>query len=170
MGGGCLWDVGCYPVSMAQYLLGGPPLWVFGDQQTGPTGIDETFNGQMRYASGQMAQISSSFRNPYYTFVEILGTEGWLTMTRPFTGQTEPESRLTFVPADGVAQEVAVPHKELYLGEIEDMHAAILDGQPNYLTLEETRNHILTLLALYASAQRHAPVTLEEIAGGQTAA
>ncbi len=33
------------------------------------------------------------------------------------------------------------------------MHAAILDGAPNYFTLAETRNHMRTVLALYESAQ-----------------
>ena len=39
------------------------------------------------------------------------------------------------------------------VGEVEDMHAAILDGEPNYLRLEETRNHIKTVLALLESAK-----------------
>ncbi len=33
------------------------------------------------------------------------------------------------------------------------MHAAILDKTPSYLTLQETRNHIRTALALYESAR-----------------
>jgi predicted dehydrogenase len=163
MGGGCLWDVGCYPVSMAQYILGGPPVWVFGDQWLGPTGIDETFSGHLHYANGAMAQISSSFRNPFYTSVEILGTEGRLTLTRPFIGVHDPDSQMVFVSGDGEREEIAVPYEELYLGEIEDMHAAILDGEANYLTLEETRNHIRTLLVLYESARREQPLRLEEI-------
>lgn len=162
MGGGSLWDVGCYPVSMAQYILGGPPQWVFGDQWLGPTGIDESFNGQLHYANGAMAQISSSFRNPYYTHVDILGTEGRLVITRPFTGVHEPDSHLWFVAADGEPEEIVVPQKELYLGQIENMHAAILDGEPTYLTLEETRDHIQTLLALYDSARRGEKVLLGE--------
>jgi predicted dehydrogenase len=162
MGGGCLWDVGCYPVSLAQYMAGSPPVSVFGEQWIGPTGIDETFNGQLRYENGALAQISSSFRNPFYTHVDILGTEGRLVMTRPFIGVNEPESEMIFTPADGKPEAVAVPDMELYLGEIEDMHAAILDGRANYLTLEETRNHIRTLLALYESSRRGEQVNLEE--------
>jgi predicted dehydrogenase len=92
-----------------------------------------------------------------------LGTEGRLVITRPFTGQNDPESEMVYVTADGEAGVVAVPEKELYAGEIEDMHVAILDGQPNYLTLEETRNHIRTLLALYESARRGQRVWLDEI-------
>jgi predicted dehydrogenase len=114
----------------------------------------------MRYGNGTLAQISSSFRNPFYTHLDILGTEGRLVLTRPFIGVNDPESEMVFVSAEGEPERIAVPDQELYLGEIEDMHAAILDGEANYLTLEETRNHIRTLLALYESARRGQPVEL----------
>ena len=48
-GGGCLWDVGCYPVSFARFLVGREPVRVFGSQVPGPTGIDETFAGQVEF-------------------------------------------------------------------------------------------------------------------------
>jgi predicted dehydrogenase len=60
---------------------------------------------------------------------------------------------MLFYDAQDKIEELAVPEKELYLGEVEDMHAAILDGKPNYLTLTETRDHVRTLLALYESAR-----------------
>lgn len=44
--------------------------------------------------------------------------------------------------------------KELYIGEIEDMQAAILDHVPNYVTLQESRDHIRTVQALYRSETR----------------
>lgn len=43
--------------------------------------------------------------------------------------------------------------KELYLGDVEDMPAAILDGAAPYLSLTETRHHVQTVLALYESAR-----------------
>ena len=162
-GGGCLWDVGIYPMSFAQYVMGGPPQWVMGDQWLGDTGVDEVFAGQMVYADGRMAQISSSFRTPFYTFVEIMGTEGRLTMNRPFVGVHEKESELLFYPAEGEPELIPVPDEYLYQGEIEDMHDAILDGQPNYLTLAETQNHVRTLLALYESAKAGRVVQLQPI-------
>ncbi|OGO16863.1 MAG: hypothetical protein A2Z14_07810 [Chloroflexi bacterium RBG_16_48_8] len=159
-GGGSLWDIGVYPVSMAQYVMGGPPERVFGDQWIGDTGVDETFVGQLLYSQNRHAQISSSFRTPFYTLVEILGTEGTLTLNRPFV-QLDDERQLIFCPATGEAQILPVPEKELYLGEIEDMNTAILDGKPPYLTLEESRNHVRTVLALYESAQRQMLVELD---------
>ena len=51
-GGGSLWDVGCYPVSYARLLAGAEPVDVFGWQALGPTGVDEAFAGQLRFAPG----------------------------------------------------------------------------------------------------------------------
>ena len=161
MGGGSLWDIGIYPVSMAQYVMDESPEWVYGDQWIGDTGVDETFSGQMHYRGGRLAQIASSFRTPFYTIVEIMGTEGTLTINRPFI-QMDKERQLIFRSSTGETQIIPVPEKELYLGEIEDMNAAILDGNPPYISLEETRNHIRSLLALYESAQRHEVVRLEK--------
>ena len=114
---------------------------------------DEIFCGQMGYFNGGLAQISAAFRSPYHTHVEIIGTEGRLEITRPFTGLEEDVRRLTFYDSDGKAEDIPVSTEYLYLGEIEDMHTAILDGKPNYLALTETRDHVRTTLALYKSAQ-----------------
>lgn len=153
LGGGSLWDVGVYPVSFVQFIMGGPPAWVLGSQWIGPTGVDETFAGQMGYADGALAQIASSFRTPYHTFFEIVGTEGRLHLTRPFTGMDDPKRTFTFFPKSGDPLELEIPEVELYSGEIEDMHARILDQMPNALPLPETRNHVKTVLALYESAK-----------------
>jgi xylose dehydrogenase (NAD/NADP) len=159
-GGGSLWDVGIYPVSFAQYIMGGPPSWVVGDQWQGDTGVDELFSGQMHYGDGRMAQINSSLCTPFYTAAEVLGSAGRLTLSRPFVGAHESSSQIMFYPADGPAEEIPGSSEYLYLGEIDDMHAAILDGAANYLTLAETRNHVRTALALYESARTGQVVTL----------
>jgi predicted dehydrogenase len=160
MGGGCLWDVGVYPLSFAQYIMGGPPTQVAGCQWLGESGVDEVFSGQMHYANGTMAQISASFCTPFHTQVEIIGTAGRLVLNRPFTGHNDGSRKLMFYPKQGEPEEIEVPQKELYLGEVEDLHTAVLDGKPQYLSLEETRNHVKTVLALYESAQTNQIVSL----------
>lgn len=160
-GGGSLWDVGVYPISLSQYLLEGIPERVFGTQWIGPSGVDEAFAGQMIYPGNRVAQFSCSFRSPFHTEAEIIGTAGRLTFTRPFT-HLDHERHLFFHPAEGDPVDIAVPEIELYLGEVENMHAAILDSVPPYLTLDESRNHIRTALALYQSAQTGTVVALTE--------
>jgi predicted dehydrogenase len=60
--------------------------------------------------------------------------------------------KMMFYPKEGDPYEVQVKEKPLYLGEIEDMHSAILDETQNLISLEESRNHIKTVIALYKSA------------------
>jgi D-xylose 1-dehydrogenase (NADP+, D-xylono-1,5-lactone-forming) len=161
-GGGSLWDVGVYPVSLAQFITGQVPDWVAGDQWLGPTSVDESFAGLLHYGganSGLTAQISCAFRSPLYTYAELTGTRGRLVLSRPFIG-LEQERHLIFYNSEGEAEEIEVPEQELYLGEVEDMHAAIIDGTPPYLSLAESRNHVRTVLALYQSAENNQIVQL----------
>lgn len=161
-GGGCLWDVGVYPLSLAQYIFGGPPERVTAMQRTGASGVDEVFVGQLQYPGGGLAQIAASFCTPFYTRAAIVGSAGRLDIDRPFVGiGEEGDAGLIFTDADGRRQAAATPYASLYAGEVADMHAAILDGAPPYLTLSETRNHVRTVLALYVAAQSGAVVTLE---------
>ena len=150
-GGGSLWDVGIYPLSLAQYIYGGPPETVLGMQQLASNSVEVTFAGQMFYPGGGTAQIFSSFTTGFHTYMEIIGTSGRLFITRPFIAPDQ-ERRMTFYPNDGQPEDISFPEEDQYLGEIEDMHAAILDGAPNYVTLQETRDHVRTALALYESA------------------
>ena len=52
LGGGSLWDVGCYPVSYACLVAGEAPSEVFGWQQTSASGVDLEFAGMLRFANG----------------------------------------------------------------------------------------------------------------------
>jgi predicted dehydrogenase len=162
-GGGSLWDVGVYPLSFAQYIMGQTPDSVTGSQWIGDSGVDELFSGLLHYSGDRMALISSSFNSPFHTSIEIIGTEGRLTMDRPFISISSARNPV-FHPAKGEPQLIPVPEKDLYLSEIEDMHAAILDGQPSYLTLAESKNHVKTVLALYESARLGTTVSLAQTA------
>ena len=68
---------------------------------------------------------------------------------------------LFFHPKEGKPQIIRVPRKELYLGEVEDLHSAVLDGATPYLNLDETRDHVRTVLALYESARTGQVVRLD---------
>jgi len=160
-GGGALWDIGVYPLSFAQFVYGEKPTDVFGMQTLGKSGVDESFSGQMLYSGNRIAQISCSFRSPYYTHTEVIGAKGRLDLNSPFKIESG-FAKLVFHSKDGDKTKISVPQKELYSGEVEDMHDAILDGVQPYLTLEETRNHVLTALAFYQSANNKVLINLEK--------
>jgi xylose dehydrogenase (NAD/NADP) len=154
-GGGSLWDVGCYPVSYARLLAGAEPVEAFGWQTLGPSGIDEALAGQLRFGDGAVAQVDSSFRMPFRTHVEVVGTEGTIVVPRPFKPGTLEMISITRGDTT-TAAEIAGP--ELYLGEVEDMADAVLLGRPPRVTLADSRGNVAALVALLRSAREGRPV------------
>ena len=155
--GGSLWDVGCYPVSYARMALQREPEEAFGWQQTGPSGVDVCFAGQLRFPGGAIAQVDCSFLTPSRTFVEIVGDAGSLEVPLPFNPRVDTE----IILKRGDAEEVlAFPAVELYAGEVENMADAILNGAPVRVSLADSRGNVATIRALYESARRGIPVKI----------
>ena len=150
LGGGSLWDVGCYPVSLARYLLGAPER-VSAWQRLSPSGVDNTLVGTLYYGDGCIAQIDSSFEMPYRGFAEVVGEKGVLSFNQPFHAD-QPASRLTLRVGDQ-SEAIELANPERYWLEIEDIHDAILSGDPPLITPAETRGHVETILQLYESAR-----------------
>lgn len=158
LGGGSIWDVGCYPISYTRFLAGAEPAEVFGWQVTGPSGVDELFTGQMRFANGVLAQFDSAFQLPFRAFMEIVGSERTLTVPTPFRPQTNVEVRLQ--DKDDAVEIIKIDGESLYHGEIEDMADAVLLGKLPRVSLADSRGNVATITALLASARTNRPVTL----------
>jgi predicted dehydrogenase len=156
-GGGALWDVGCYPLSFMRMVAETEPLEVFGWQAIGPTGIDETFAGQIHFPGEVFGQFDCSFELPLHAFMEIVGSEATLIVPAPFK---PGEATKIFISRDGVAQTIKVKGQYLYTGEVEDMADAILLGKPPRIGLEDSRGNVAAILALFESARTGKPVSL----------
>jgi predicted dehydrogenase len=156
-GGGSLWDVGCYPISYARSVLGEQLLEVFGQQITGPTGIDELFAGQMRFANRALMQFDCSFVVPFHAFMEIVGDEGTLNIPNPFKPS---ENETIYLTRDGKTETIKIKGQELYLGEVEDMADAILLGKAPRISLADSRENVMTIQALLESARIEKPVKM----------
>lgn len=149
MGGGSIWDVGCYPISYARMIVGAEPVEVSGMQVTGPQGGDLAFYGQMKFANGVHAQFDSGFISPLRSNIEIVGTEGVLSIPNPFKPGLKNE---IYLSKRDEAKTIKIQGKELYLGEVEDMCRAILEGTPNRISLADSRGNIAAILGLLESA------------------
>ena len=156
-GGGSIWDVGCYPISYMRYIIDAEPLEVYGQQITGSTGIDDSFFGQLKFPGEIYAQFDSGFRTPFRTHMEIIGTDGTITIPSPFKPGLDEKITLT---KDGKSENIIIPSQELYLGEVEDMADCILKGKAPRVTLADSRANIAAILALLESAKKGQPVTL----------
>ncbi|MHB8778010.1 MAG: Gfo/Idh/MocA family protein [Anaerolineales bacterium] len=158
MGGGSIWDVGCYPISYARMIVGEEPLEVFGWQVEGAKGSDESFIGQIRFQNGVHAQFDSGFNSPLRSYMEIVGSEAVLKIPAPF--QPGAKNELSLVHAD-VEEKIKADGSDLYLGEVEDMCDAVVFNKPPRISLEDSRNNIAVILALIESTSSKMPVLLK---------
>ena len=149
-GGGCLWDIGCYPVSFARFLVGREPVSVYGSQVLGPTGIDETFAGQLVFPGDVLCQFDAGFRSPVRAEMELAGTEGTIRVRHPWRPEQDYPLLVT---RDGRTEEIAVPGEDRYLLEIEDLAEAVRTGRPQRVSLADSRANVAALVALQRSAQ-----------------
>lgn len=156
-GGGSLWDVGCYPVSYCRTLAGAPVAEVYGQKVAGRDGVDEIFTGELRFANGVVAQFDSGFALPGRWYMEIVGSEGTLSIPEPYKPGINNRVTLT---REGGSEIVEIPGGELYAGEVENMADAILTGAATRVSLADSRANVATLLGLYRSADVGAPVVL----------
>ena len=157
LGGGSLWDVGCYPVSYTCFLLDAPPIEVMGWQEQTSTGVDVAFVGTMRFANGVLAQFDSGFHAAFRAEMELVGTDGLARIERAFKGG--PDSRVVLTRGDEVSL-VPFDPQSSYAGEIDDFAGAILERAPQRVPLHESRRTIEVINALYRSAAEGRPVGL----------
>ena len=82
-GGGALLDLGVYPVSFAQYLLGAPDrIDVTGS--LAPTGVDWEVGLLMAYHDGRAGTVLGSLRHQTPGAFRVFGTKGWIDIPPRF--------------------------------------------------------------------------------------
>jgi D-xylose 1-dehydrogenase (NADP+, D-xylono-1,5-lactone-forming) len=156
MGGGSIWDIGCYPISYTRSILGEEPIEVFGWQVTGPTGIDETFVGQLHFDHNVYTQFDCSFAIPLRWSMEIAGSEATLNIPSPFKPGLDEKIYLT---RGDQTETINIPGQELYIGEVEDMADAILLGKEPRISLEDSRANVKVITTLLESARLGKPLS-----------
>lgn len=150
LGGGALWDIGCYPVGFSLMLTGGAPTTVTGAARIGPSGVDEHFTGTLAFPNGISAEFSANFHDAYDTRMHLIGTSGTITLTKPFRPGVSEDillrrgAHLETVRVDGRPS-----HEDLVV----DFEDAVLGlGRP-LIPLDESRRLALTLMRLHESAR-----------------
>lgn len=152
--GGGLWDVGVYPNSMAIYMIGeGAPKRIWAEQIVGETGVDVAMRAQMSFAGDAIAQVSSGFRTPFRQGTQIVGDKGMLTIPEPWKpGEEGEDSLMVFEERNGTRDEIVTPAISPYICEVQAMEACVLDGADPVVTLDLSRQFLLSALGQYESA------------------
>jgi D-xylose 1-dehydrogenase (NADP+, D-xylono-1,5-lactone-forming) len=155
-GGGSLWDVGCYPVSLAR-LLAGEPDEVMGHPRWAASGVDVGFAGTLRFPGNVFAQFDCAFDAPFRTEAEIVGAEGMIRVAHPFK---PTEHEVVVLSRGDAVEEHVVEAPPLYEAQIADFARVVATREPPGMTLDDSRANVATLVALLASARQNRPVSV----------
>jgi D-xylose 1-dehydrogenase (NADP+, D-xylono-1,5-lactone-forming) len=154
--GGALMDVGCYCVSGSR-LLAGEPLQVYGEQVTGPSGVDVLFAGMLRFPDDVVAHFDCGFVLPGRDELEVVGSEGSLFLDDPWHAR-EPVIELR---REGAVEEIALEPANSYRLELENLSDAIAGRAEPLLGRADAVGQARAIEALYRSADAGTSVALD---------
>jgi D-xylose 1-dehydrogenase (NADP+, D-xylono-1,5-lactone-forming) len=147
LGGGALYDVGCYPVNFAGMVAEeiarsqsgktdspGPLPESVSAECVRVNGIDMIFSALLKYPSGLVASLNCGFNAQKRVYSEIVGTKGVLEIPDTFFDNA---GALTLTVGEE-RREIAVDQSDRYRLEVEDFADAILCQRTPQLGLDET--------------------------------
>ena len=145
--GGALMDVGCYCVNGAR-LLAGEPERVYAEQTLGPTGVDVTFAGTLRFPDDVVAHIDCGLVLPERHELEAIGEEGSLFLDDPWHAR-RPVIELR---RGREVERIEVERADAYRLELENLSDAIRGVGEPLLGREDAVGNARVIEALYRSA------------------
>jgi predicted dehydrogenase len=157
LGGGSLYDVGCYPVNFTGMVMdeitrgqpGGALPEAISAQCTRSGGVDVIYSALLKYPSGLIASLNSGFNAQKRVGSEIVGTRGALEI--PDTFSDNPGVLTLNIGEE--RREIPVAQTDRYRLEVEDFADAILQSRAPRLSLAETQRNMEILDRLHAAAK-----------------
>ncbi|MEO6349782.1 MAG: Gfo/Idh/MocA family oxidoreductase [Candidatus Limnocylindrales bacterium] len=135
VGGGALYDIGCYCVSLSRLLFDDEPHRVSGSIVRDPTlGVDVLTSGILEFDTG-VATFTCSTRVETDQRVHIYGTEGRISVGIPFNIPPDRETEIYVTsggdpPVAPASETIRFPAADPYTVQAEQFAAAVLDGTP----------------------------------------
>lgn len=130
MGGGALYDVGCYPISLARFVMGAEPVTVTAQAQWSESGVDELLVATLAFPGGVLAHINCSFVLPLRRTYSVSGTEGTLAVHHAYNPKRDTRAEvLCYDPDMKLKDTVQLERVNSYTLMIEDFNQAVLEDR-----------------------------------------
>ena len=153
IGGGGIYDIGCYPVFISRMLFGEEPVEVTSLIEQDPDfKTDRLASGIMKFPSGQSSFICSTQLVPYQR-VQVLGSEKRIEVEVPFNAPNEMPCRVFL--DDGTVNHGRfkivedLPVCDQYTKQAEAFEAKILSGKIDQAPLKDAIKNMCVIDALY---------------------
>jgi predicted dehydrogenase len=95
IGGGALYDIGCYPITVARYIWGAEPQRVIAAVDRDPQfKIDRTTSGLADFGKGRQLSFMVSMQLALFQRVQIGGAKGRIDVEIPFNAPPDRPNRI----------------------------------------------------------------------------
>lgn len=157
MGGGGMWDIGCYCVTMSRFMFKEEPVRVSAMIEFDPVmKTDRLGSVLMEFPSGQ-AQFAVSTQLVPYQRMHMFGTEGHLEVMIPWNAPNDRPCKVKRDEGDKFMQQVFVqsfPVTDQYTLMGDAFSKAILEDTEVPVSLEDGLNNTRALIAIFEAAER----------------
>jgi predicted dehydrogenase len=157
IGGGGLYDIGCYPIVTSRFLFEAEPRRVVGLIERDPVlKIDRLASAILDYPEGQVSFTCSTQLVPYQR-MQIFGEKGRIAVEIPFNAPPDRPCRI-FVDdgsqlGDGSARAESFEVCDQYALQGDMFSEAIRTGKPVAFPLEDAVKNMRVIDALFRSAK-----------------
>ncbi len=156
LGGGGIWDIGCYCITMSRYIFEEEPTRVVASLvMDHEFGTDRLGSVIMEFPSGQ-AHFGVSTQAALFQRMQILGDKGHLEVRIPFTPPIDQPTHVdqdngNILPHGITRHEYPAINQYTLMGE--DFSRAILEDTQVPVTLEDALHNTRVLTAVFRSAE-----------------
>jgi xylose dehydrogenase (NAD/NADP) len=163
MGGGALYDVGCYPISVARYLLESEPeaatVHAFFSPQHDY--VDMMASGLLEFAGGAALTFDCGMWAAGRNTLEVLGTLGRIEVPSAFMSHADASSHF-FVTTSAGRREEEVPYVNQYSLQADDLAYAAWGKKPLRFQAEDAIANMRVLDACLKSANERTRVAISK--------
>ncbi|WP_449537986.1 Gfo/Idh/MocA family protein [Ferdinandcohnia sp. Marseille-Q9671] len=141
LGGGVLYDVGCYCIHASRLITGEEPIEVTATASIHPTHeVDVTAAGTLTFESGILASFDCSFEQPFKAQYEVVGTKGSILVGRAFRPDNQEGNGLIEISTEAGVREETVQGDQYKL-QVEHFAECVLSNkQPMYSVADTIKN------------------------------
>jgi len=151
LGGGAMWDAGCYAVYAARFVMSAEPVRVRGaSYDSANCGVDTTFAGILEFDNGAIANITASMEQPFRCQISIDGFKARIEIPSMF----EDSGPIIIKTKDGHSEHtITTPAPDRFTAQLDEFSDCIITGKIPDFPAEDGLRNTAVIEALYESAR-----------------
>jgi D-xylose 1-dehydrogenase (NADP+, D-xylono-1,5-lactone-forming) len=165
LGGGALWDVGCYCVNVSRTMARAEPAEVQAWASWSDRGVDTRLNGVLHFTNGVTAHFDCALDMERREFYDIGGTDAAIMVETGFSPQMRS---VEIVEHRAKREEVRhdTPAIDQYRLMVEHFSDCVLNDRPLRYAAADALGNVAVIEALYKSARDGGKTVVVERGGG----